>query len=75
LETRVTVAAPVERMVDVGRTERVDVVDGHGDRVRVTVFVLVFEVVVVDEGTTEPLAPIINNKRNSIPMLLYRLSL
>jgi hypothetical protein len=76
LETRVTVAAPVERMVDVGRMERVDVVDGHGDRVSVTVFVLVFEVVVVDEGTTEPLAPIIHSKkRNSISMLLYRLIL
>ena len=69
LETRVTVAAPVERIVVVGRIERVDVVDGHGDRVRVTVFVLVFEVVVVDEGTTEPLAPSIHNKRSSIPML------
>lgn len=75
LDTRVTVAAPVERMVGVGRTERVDVVDGHGDRVRVTVLVLVFEVVVVDEGTTEPVAPIIHNKRSIIPMLLHILTL
>ena len=75
LDTRVTVAAPVERIVGVGRTERVDVVDGHGDRVSVTVFVLVFEVVVVDEGTTEPLAPIIHNKRSSIPMLYSKMSL
>jgi len=50
----VTVVRPVERMVSVERVDRVDVVDGHAERVEVVVFVLVLDWVAVVVRTRGP---------------------
>jgi hypothetical protein len=72
----VAVVRPVERMVSVDRVDRVDVVDGHAERVEVVVFVLVLDWVAVVVRTRGPLtrmrwstAATTANKRSSIPML------